>query len=93
MMRRDFSPQMLRFFLHARSVLRADIAGVPVKMARRQIAGETARIAKVRRADVDAAMTGRLCASMPRTRIWGALGHVTVDDGVLLTDDGGQQDV
>lgn len=92
-MKRDYSPMMLRFFLQARAVLRADMAGVPIRKARGQIAGETARLAKVRRADVDAAMAGRLRGALPRARIWGALGHVTVDDGVLLTDDGGQQDV
>lgn len=89
-MTRDFSPAMLRGFLHARAILRADLAGVPIKKARGQIAGETARVAKVRRKDVEAAMAGRLMAASERSRIWRAIGHITVDAGVVLTDDGGQ---
>ncbi|WP_133122831.1 hypothetical protein [Zhengella mangrovi] len=80
-MTRDYSPAMLRFFLQARAFLRADLAGVPIRKARGQIAGETARVARVKRRQVEAAMSGRSVPAGEHARIWRALGHDVAEDG------------
>lgn len=87
-MRPDFSPAMLRLFVHARC-LHGVSSGIfkDIKAARaglRKAAGITL-------AAFDVAWSGRLNKADARLKLWGALGHVPADHGVILTDDGGQQ--
>ncbi|WP_322990311.1 hypothetical protein [Hoeflea sp.] len=83
----EFSPDMLRLFLRARC-LHAVSSGVicDIKAARaalRKRAGVTA-------AAFDVAWAGRLHKAQTRLKLWGALGLVPADHGIVLSDDGGQ---
>lgn len=79
---------MLRLFLRARC-LHAVNSGISrdIKAARaglRKAAGVTS-------AAFDVAWSGRLNTAATRLKLWGALGVIPADHGVMLTDDGGQQ--
>ncbi|APH71427.1 hypothetical protein [Aquibium oceanicum] len=75
----EYSPAMLRLFLRARAVHEGSAA----RFARR-----TRKAAKVTEAQFESAWTGRLTSPQPRSRLWGALGLVPADHGVMLTAGG-----
>jgi len=84
-MKPDFSPEMLRFFLHAR--YRHSGSEAPAAKALNWLR----KAAGVDVYDMRAAIAGHLTRAKPRVRLWGALGHVVADHGITLTDDGGQR--
>ncbi len=75
----EFSPAMLRLFLRARAVHEGSAE---------QFARRTRKAAKVTEAQFEMAWMGRLNSPQPRSRLWGALGLVPADHGVMLTPDG-----
>ena len=77
----EFSPAMLRLFLQARAVHEGSAARFSRRI--RKAAGVTV-------AQFESAWTGRLKSPQPRSRLWGALGLVPADHGVMLTP-GGQR--
>ena len=86
MMRPDFSPLMLKVFLRARAGL--DVIEAVAGQKRATLAAfkdRTRREAGISTDDFDRAWRGQLRQPKPRTRLWGALGHVPADSGVLLT--------
>lgn len=84
----DLSPAMLQFFIQARcrhavaSGMARDIK--VAKSALRKAAGVTS-------AAFDTAWSGRLNKASPRLKLWGTLGVVPGNYGVVLTDDGGHR--
>lgn len=84
----EFSPEMLRLFLRARC-LHAVSSGISrdIKAARAGLRKATG----VTSAAFDVAWSGRLTRAATRLKLWGALGVVPADHGVVLTDDGGQE--
>ncbi len=88
----DFSPAMLSFFLRARAhFAQADgkTRGGFQTTARHEKA-RWRKLARVTHAEMEFAWMGRLLSPGPRARLWGALGHVPGDHGILLTH-GGQE--
>ena len=77
--RPDYSPAMLRFFLRARAAHHG-----------KAITARLRKAARVTLAEFDMAWMGRLNSPEPRLRLWGALGIVPADHGILLTH-GGQE--
>lgn len=75
----EFSPAMLRLFLRARAVHE----GSAERFSRR-----TRKAAGVTVAQFESAWTGRLASPQPRSRLWGALGLVPADHGVMLNPGG-----
>ncbi|MER2535504.1 MAG: hypothetical protein ABTQ31_10125 [Rhizobiaceae bacterium] len=73
----DFSPAMLKFFLRARAMHEGKPARARLRKA-----------ARVTVAEMDMAWMGRLERPDPRARLWGALGHVPADHGVMLNHGG-----
>lgn len=93
----EFSPAMLRLFLRARisdAVFRAGGAtpsgGVRYDATRKAKAA-IRKAACVTNFEFNFAWAGRLTNAETRAKLWGALGCVPADHGVVLTDDGGQQ--
>lgn len=88
----EFSPRMLRLFLRAR-VEHAAAGSHGGSRMDKLIAGKR-RIrdaAGVTNFEFDMAWMGRLGSATPRLKLWGALGHIPADHGLMLTDDGGQE--
>ncbi|MGE0425286.1 MAG: hypothetical protein AB7O88_23710 [Reyranellaceae bacterium] len=96
MPRPDFSPAMLRFFLAARFArARHDAVadGAGPSRARRTARAETdrlRRLARVTAVEMDMARASQLLSPEARARLWGALGHVPAEHGIVLTH-GGQE--
>lgn len=89
--RPDFSPDMLRFFLRARALVRADgKRGGGRVNALQAFKARMRREAGVTAAELDLAWMGRLQSPLPRARLWAVLGHHPVDHGLMLTH-GGQE--
>ena len=90
--RPDYSPAMLRMFLHARAVLASALAtGKADKAtATRKAKAGPRHLARVTQEEFDLAWTGRLLAPEPRVRLWAVLGHFPGDHGIALTH-GGQE--
>jgi hypothetical protein len=90
----DYSPKMLRLFLHAR--VRHAGSQAAIIDPRNRLSGEKAekrrirKVAGVTNVEFDMAWMGRKMLAAGRTRLWAALGQHPGDFGVLLTDDGGQ---
>lgn len=100
--RPDFSPAMLAFFLRARAhfahasraaagpqTSKPPVRGGFQAMARHEKT-RLRKLARVTHAEIEFAWMGRLLSPEPRARLWGALGHVPGDYGILLTH-GGQE--
>jgi hypothetical protein len=93
----NFSPLMLKLFLRARisdAVFRAGGAEPSGRVrhdSTRKAKAAIRKAAGVTGFQFDAAWAGRLIGAEPRLKLWGALGLVPADHGVILTDDGGQQ--
>jgi hypothetical protein len=100
--RPDFSPAMLSFFLRARAHFahgNRDAEGAqkgkhPARCGFQATAKREKamwrKLARVTHAEMEFAWMGRLLSPAPRARLWGALGHVPGDYGILLTH-GGQE--
>jgi hypothetical protein len=92
MTRPDFSPAMLAFFLRARAafahVEHPARCGFQATAKREKTAWR--RAARLTHAEMEFAWMGRLLSPEPRARLWGVLGHVPADHGILLTH-GGQE--
>ncbi|OJU12734.1 MAG: hypothetical protein BGN85_08695 [Alphaproteobacteria bacterium 64-11] len=87
----DFSPAMLRFFLRGRVAFATHgLSGGALMDATRKAKAQIRKAAGVTNTAFDLAFMGRLDNGRDRARLWGALGIVPGDRGVLLTDDGGQ---
>lgn len=93
--RPDFSPAMLAFFLRARAHF-AQTGKPPARggfqAAARHEKTRLRKLASVTHAEMEFAWMGRLLSPAPRARLWGALGHVPGDHGVLLTHGGQERD-
>ena len=87
----DFSPRMLALFLEARVVARMCWRGEDRREAVKRFTRETAKVARVAQRTIENARRGLVHDGAKRALIWGALGVVPGDFGVLLTDDGGQE--
>ena len=87
----DFSPAMLALFLEARVVSAMVWQGLERKAAGRGLRRDLSPVARVRQRDIAAAQRGKLFNAARRALIWGGLGIVPGDHGVMLTDDGGQE--
>lgn len=87
MTRPDFSPDMLRFFLFARSIARdgfePTIAGRTA--ARADLMQEIMAQSGLAWSDVKSAFAGTLDDPGKRAAIWAVLGHFPVDHGIVLT--------
>lgn len=86
-MKPEFSPEMLRLFVRARCLHR--VATGMCRDIRAARAG-LRKAAGITSAAFDVAWSGRLNKAETRLKLWGALGVVPADHGVILTDDGGQ---
>lgn len=92
----EFSPAMLRLFIEGRVVASAVAAsGLPLKggdmkKAVKAVVRDLAKTSRQPQLVVEMARQGRVNCAMTRAGLWGALGLVPGDFGVLLTDDGGQ---
>ena len=87
----DFSPTMLKAFLHVRvghAVRTAMRGGFDIERAERTALRQAAGVTKGEFWD---AWQGKLETVAPRLKLWAALGIVPGDLGVMLTDDGGQE--
>lgn len=88
----EFSPAMLRLFLHARC--RAAHAERPARcgygVSARLEKDRLRRLAGVTDNDMHMAWMGRLPTPEKRVRIWAVLGHFPTDFGIMLTH-GGQE--
>ncbi|OJX99085.1 MAG: hypothetical protein BGP07_03220 [Rhizobiales bacterium 63-22] len=87
-----FSPAMLRLFLmgHAeRFALEHD--DMPREKALRAFRSYVRHTAGVTAAIIDQAFAGRLCNASARVRLWGFLGLIPADLGVMLLDNGKQE--
>lgn len=88
----DLSPKALQLFLHAH-VLHAG----RMEMAANRLSGEKAerrrlmKLARVSAAEFALAWDGKAKGGMLRAKLWGAVGIVAGDLGVLLDDKGGQE--
>lgn len=86
-MRPEFSRQMLRGFLFARSLT---IDGFEGKAMVRRMQRDIEKVTGLPASTVEAAFDGRLTDGGARAAIWAVLGHFPSDHGIILTDDGGQ---
>lgn len=82
----DFSPAMLKAFLHARAIAREGFEPTPKGRlaARHDLAGEIMDVAGVGWSDVSDAFAGKLQDPGARAAIWAALGHFPSDFGIVL---------
>lgn len=87
----DFSPRMLALFLEARIVSAMVWHGLERNAAGKGLRRGLAPVARVRQRDIAAAQRGKLFDAAKRVLIWGGLGLVPGDHGVMLTDDGKQE--
>lgn len=91
----DFSPAMLRLFLHGRIAFVELTEGLDAKAARkavmRRIVAKAPHGPRLFQYHVDAALCGKLIEAKPRLAIWSALEIYPAMDTMLLTDDGGQE--
>ena len=101
----DFSPAMLRFFLHAR-VSHAGLVAVPLcsplpsgqrpheakAPAERRMKDSIRKTAGITNLEFQSAWLGRLPTPDPRAKLWGALGLIPASFGVRLTH-GGQEHI
>lgn len=85
----DFSPRMLRLFLHARAVARDGFERRPM-LARRDLVGELIETSGLPESALKDAFAGRLNDAGQRAALWAALGQFPVDDGVRFNGRGGQ---
>lgn len=83
----DFSPAMLKAFLHARAIAREGFEPTPKGRlaARHDLAGEIMDKAGVGWSDVSDAFAGRLFDPGKRAAIWAVLGHFPSDFGIVLS--------
>lgn len=89
----DFSPAMLRLFLHGRCRLAHALAGKGgYGPAAKRERDRLRRLAGITAAEMEFAWAGRLLDAGRRTRLWAVLGHFPADHGILLTH-GGQTGV
>lgn len=94
----EFSSSMLKLFLRARisdAVFRAggsEPSGGVRYDATRKAKAAIRKAAGVTNFEFNFAWAGRLMRAETRVKLWGALGVVPADHGVILTDDGGQRD-
>jgi hypothetical protein len=90
----DYSPKMLRLFLHAR--VRFAGAEAALFEPSNRISGERAEKRRLRKAarvtnvEFEMAWMGRLLSPGDRTRLWAALGVFPADFGVVLEELGRQ---
>lgn len=90
----DYSPKMLRLFLHAR--VRFAGAEAALIEPRNRASGESAEKRRIRKAakvtnnEFHMAWMGWLLSADDRTRLWAALGVYPEKFGVVLEDRGGQ---
>jgi len=91
MNRPDFSPAMLKSFLRIRVdyAVRTSMRG-GFDMVRAEKTG-LRKAAGVTNTEFHFAWMGWLNQAAPRVRLWAALGIFPADQGILLTDDGGQE--
>lgn len=88
----EYSPRMLRLFLHARCLHAADgLTGGARFDALKRAKTRLRKSAGVSNFEFDFAWMGRLHSAAARAKLWGACGVVPGDYGITLTDDGGQQ--
>lgn len=91
----EFSPAMLRLFLHGRCrlahALGSDVRAGTYGAAARRERDRLRRLAGITATEMDFAWAGRLLDPGKRVRLWAVLGHFPGDHGILLTH-GGQMD-
>lgn len=82
----DFSPAMLKAFLHARAIARAEFARTEAEQiaARRRVADEMVELTGLPLSIVRAAFSGQLKDGGARAAIWAVLGHFPADHGIVL---------
>jgi hypothetical protein len=85
----EFSPDMLRNFLFARTITREGFAS-RAQAARHDLAGELMAASGLAYSDIRAAFSGRLTDGTKRARLWAVLGHFPADYGITLDDEGRQ---
>lgn len=91
-MKPDFSPAMLRDFLHLRvkAMVLIDYPSVG-KSGEKAARAALRKRSGLTRDQFDLAWSGRLKEGRARAKIWAALWVDPADFGLLLTDDGGQE--
>lgn len=87
---RDYSPRMMRLFIEGRIVRAMIVDGLSRAKARQTVFRELGKAARLPARRVEIAHAGQMNDAVHRTRLWAALGVFPVDDGVMLTNDGGQ---
>jgi hypothetical protein len=87
----DLSPKALQLFLHAH-VLHAGRMEMPAnqRSAEKAERRRLIKLARVTMEDFDLAWDGKAKGGMLRAKLWGAVGIVAGDLGILLDDKGGQ---
>lgn len=91
MNRPDFSPAMLKSFLRIRvdfAVRTSMRGGFDMVKAEKALLRKAAGVTNN---EFHFAWMGWLNLAAPRARLWAALGIFPADEGILLTDDGGQE--
>lgn len=91
----DFSPAMLKAFLHACAMAREGFEPTPKGRvaARHDLAGEIMDKAGVGWSDVNDAFAGRLSDPGKRAAIWAVLGHFPSDFGIVLGAEPAQEEM
>lgn len=88
----SYSPATLSFFLRARAAHahaeRPARCGMQATVKREKAVWR--KQAKLTHAQIDFAWMGRLWQAEPRAALWAILGHYPGLAGIVLTDDGGQ---
>ena len=86
----EFSGKMLALFLEGRVVHEMALSGDIRKLARARVFKALAKCCRLQLKVIVSAAGGVLRDAQSRAGVWGGLGIVPADDGVLLLDDGGQ---
>lgn len=87
----DYSPAILKAFLHAHVIFNAQCEAATQKAAWRHLRKELRFATKLKASDLDDAYAGRLHRGVARAKLWAALGVFPADFEVLLDNSGNQE--